>query len=148
VGWYVTAFLLSRFVPNGTPPFAADEQKVYISKGGKVIMALFALTITSAVISHQVLHLPAMWGMMFGLAVLKLYIYRMSREVQYDSEGIVCPPVNVFSFIAKIENDTLLFFFGILAASLLRFLRILHSTLCPIWSDYSEYRSRISFCYR
>ena len=40
----------------------------------------------------------------------------MSREVQYDSEGIVCPPVNVFSFIAKIENDTLLFFFGILAA--------------------------------
>ena len=81
-----------------------------------MIMGLFALTIASAVISHQVLHLPAMWGMMFGLAVLKLYIYRMSREVRYDSEGIVCPTVNVFSFIAKIENDTLLFFFGILAA--------------------------------
>jgi Na+/H+ antiporter NhaD/arsenite permease-like protein len=57
-----------------------------------------------------------MWGMMFGLAVLKMYIYKMSREVRYDSEGIVCPPVNVFTFIAKIENDTLLFFFGILAA--------------------------------
>jgi Na+/H+ antiporter NhaD/arsenite permease-like protein len=116
LGWWVTAFLLSRFVPSGTPPFAADEEKVEISEGGKVIMGLFALTIASAVISHQVLHLPAMWGMMFGLAILKLYIYRMGREVKYDSEGIVCAKVNVFSFIAKIENDTLLFFFGILAA--------------------------------
>ena len=116
LGWYVTALLLSRFIPSGTPPFAAEEKKVEISAGGKVIMGLFAFTIASAVISHQVLHLPAMWGMMFGLAVLKLYIYRMSREVRYDSEGIVCPTVNVFSFIAKIENDTLLFFFGILAA--------------------------------
>jgi len=53
---------------------------------------------------------------MFGLAVLKLYIYAMSRKVRYDSEGVACPTVNVFSFISKIENDTLLFFFGILAA--------------------------------
>ena len=116
LGWYVTAFLLSRFIPEGKPPFAAEEKEIKISKGGKVIMGLFALTIASAVTSHQVLHLPAMWGMMFGLAILKLYIYRMSREVEYDSEGVVCKPVNVFSFIAKIENDTLLFFFGILAA--------------------------------
>jgi Na+/H+ antiporter NhaD/arsenite permease-like protein len=116
LGWGITAFLLSRFVPNGTPPFAADEKKVEILPGGKVIMGLFAFTIAAAVLSHQVLHLPAMWGMMFGLAILKLYIYRMSREVRYDSDGMVCPTVNVFSFIAKIENDTLLFFFGILAA--------------------------------
>jgi len=116
LGWYVTALLLSRVIPEGKPPFAAGEKEVKIAKGGKVIMGLFALTIASAVLSHQVLHLPAMWGMMFGLAILKLYIYRMSREVEYDSEGVVCKPVNVFSFIAKIENDTLLFFFGILAA--------------------------------
>jgi Na+/H+ antiporter NhaD/arsenite permease-like protein len=116
MGWGITAFLLSRFVPDGNPPFADDEVKVEILPGGKVIMGLFAFTIASAVLSHQVLHLPAMWGMMFGLAVLKLYVYSMSREVRYDSDGSVCPTVNVFSFIAKIENDTLLFFFGILAA--------------------------------
>jgi Na+/H+ antiporter NhaD/arsenite permease-like protein len=57
-----------------------------------------------------------MWGMMFGLAILKLYTYGMNREVRYESDGTACPRVNVFSFIAKIENDTLLFFFGILAA--------------------------------
>lgn len=116
LGWYVTAFLLNRFVPKGKPPFIKGEKEMHIAYGGKVIIGLFALTIASAVISHQVLHLPAMWGMMFGLAILKLYVYRMNREVRYESDGSACPRVNIFSFIAKIENDTLLFFFGILAA--------------------------------
>jgi Na+/H+ antiporter NhaD/arsenite permease-like protein len=116
LGWGITAFLLSKFIPEGNPPFSDDEKPVKIAAGGKVIMALFGFTIASAVISHQVLHLPAMWGMMFGLAVLQLYVYKMSKKVRYDSEGIVCKEVNVFSFISKIENDTLLFFFGILAA--------------------------------
>lgn len=116
LGWLVTAFFLSRFVPNGMPPFAADEKEVHIAPGGKVIIGLFTLTIALAVVSHQLLHLPAMWGMMLGLSILKLYIYKMNREVRYDSDGVVCPAVNVFSFISKIENDTLLFFFGILAA--------------------------------
>jgi len=116
LGWLITAFFLSRFIPEGNPPFAEDETKVEILPGGKAIMILFGFTIATAVLSHQVLHLPAMWGMMLGLSVLKLYIYKMSREVRYDSDGLVCPTVNVFSFVSKIENDTLLFFFGILAA--------------------------------
>jgi Na+/H+ antiporter NhaD/arsenite permease-like protein len=72
-------------------------------------MGLFALTITLAVTSHQVLHLPAMWGMMFGLAILKMYVYSINRSASETQ-------LNAFSWIAKIENDTLLFFFGILAA--------------------------------
>ncbi len=109
LGWWVTAWLLSRVVPDGMPPFHADEQKVEIAEGGKVIMGLFALTITMAVLSHQLLHLPAMWGMMFGLAILKLYVYRINKSPTPTR-------VNVFKWIAHIENDTLLFFFGILAA--------------------------------
>jgi len=116
LGWVVTAFLLSRFVPNGNPPFAEGEKVTHILPGGKIIIGLFALTIASAVLSHQLLHLPAMWGMMFGLAILKLYIYKMGKETRVDEEGHVCPKVNVFTFISNIENDTLLFFFGILAA--------------------------------
>jgi Na+/H+ antiporter NhaD/arsenite permease-like protein len=109
IGWGVTALLLSRFVPDGQPPFNADEKKVEIGEGGKQIIGLFALTIAMAVISHQVLHLPAMWGMMFGLAILKMYVYKINR-------GPSETQLNAFSWIAKIENDTLLFFFGILAA--------------------------------
>jgi len=109
LGWFVTAWLLSRVVPEGTPPFHADEKPVAIEEGGKVIIGLFAFTITMAVLSHQVFHLPAMWGMMFGLAVLKIYVYRINRNPGPTQ-------LNAFSWIAKIENDTLLFFFGILAA--------------------------------
>ncbi len=109
LGWGITAFLLSRFVPQGNPPFCVDEQKVEIQEGGKVIIGLFGLTIAMAVISHQVLHLPAMWGMMFGLAMLKMYAHSINRNPSPTQ-------LNVFTWIAKIENDTLLFFFGILAA--------------------------------
>ncbi len=109
LGWLVTGFLLSRAVPNDVPPFHSDEDKVEILKGGKMIIGLFALTIMIAVLSHQLLNLPAMWGMMFGLAILKLYVYYLNKVHAPVS-------INVFSWIAKIENDTLLFFFGILAA--------------------------------
>jgi Na+/H+ antiporter NhaD/arsenite permease-like protein len=109
LGWGVTAFLLSRFVPEGTPPFSIDEKPAEILEGGKVIMGLFGLTIFFAIVSHQVLHLPAMWGMMFGLAILKLYVYKLNESSSPTH-------VNVFTWIAKVENDTLLFFFGILAA--------------------------------
>ncbi len=109
IGWFITAWLLSRVVPDGMPPFHADEQKVEIAEGGKVIMGLFAMTIATAVISHQLLHLPAMWGMMFGLSILKLYTYFINKSPSPTK-------VNVFKWISHIENDTLLFFFGILAA--------------------------------
>ncbi|SFZ97613.1 Na+/H+ antiporter NhaD type [hydrothermal vent metagenome] len=109
LGWLVTAFLLSRNIPEGKPPFSLDEDPVKILEGGKQIMALFAFTISLAVISHQLLHLPAMWGMMFGLALLKMYVYYINRTASEET-------INAFSWIAKIETDTLLFFFGILAA--------------------------------
>ena len=117
LGWGVTAFLLSRFIPAGTPPFSKDEEKAEIAEGGKVIMGLFGLTIFLAVISHNLLHLPAMWGMMFGLAILKLYVYIMNRKNRLNNDlSDDNKHINAFSWIAKIENDTLLFFFGILAA--------------------------------
>ena len=109
LGWGVTAFLLSKFIPEGTPPFSSDEKPAKILEGGKVIIGLFGLTIFFAIVSHQVLHLPAMWGMLFGLAILKLYVYQLNESSSPTH-------VNVFSWIAKVENDTLLFFFGILAA--------------------------------
>jgi len=112
IGWLVTAVLLSLFVPKGQPPFNATDKKVEILEGGKTIIALFAFTILMAILSHQVLHLPAMWGMMFGLAVLKIYTYKMNLEHKKDGKSEIDP----FAWIAKIENDTLLFFFGILAA--------------------------------
>lgn len=113
IGWLVTAYLLSLFIPKGNPPFVKWEKEVKILKWGKKIIALFIITITSAVLSHQVLHLPAMWWMMFGLSLLKIYTYSLKKRWVNDEKWI---PISPFEFIKKIENDTLLFFFGILAA--------------------------------
>lgn len=109
IGYVVTAFLLSRFVPETRPSFdISTESKPKMMHGAKMVMVLGVVTIVCAVVCHQVLHIPAMWGMLFGLSLLKLYNIRLKKV--YNSE------FNVFHSIAKIENNTLLFFFGILAA--------------------------------
>ena len=109
-GWILTAWLLSFFVPKGEPHFNADtEMKPEIKEGGMTVVYLGAFTIFIAVMGHQFFHFPAMWGMMFGLSLLKLYSYTLNRknhELAFD----------VFVNMKKVENDTLLFFFGILSA--------------------------------
>ena len=109
IGYLVTAFLLSKVVPETVPDFdIAKEENPTMMEGAKVVIALGIFTIFCAVMSHQVLHLPAMWGMMFGLALLKMYDYRLKK---IHGSGF-----DVFNSMAKIENNTLMFFFGILAA--------------------------------
>lgn len=108
LGWAVTAFLLSRFVPEGKPSKVENAQPVKMHKGGKVIIALGVFTILAAVLGKQIMHLPPMWGMLFGLSLLKLYAYSLKKYHDHD--------IQIYKSVAKIENDTLLFFFGILAA--------------------------------
>jgi Na+/H+ antiporter NhaD/arsenite permease-like protein len=109
LGYIVTAVLLVRVVPNTIPEVdLSKEIKPVMAEGAKVVIALGIFTIFSAVMSHQVLHLPAMWGMMFGLSLLKLFDYRLKRK---HGKGF-----GVFESMSKIENNTLMFFFGILAA--------------------------------
>jgi Na+/H+ antiporter NhaD/arsenite permease-like protein len=109
-GYLITAFLLSRFVPNVVPEFdITKEVKPKMVEGAKVVMALGVFTIFCAVMSHQILHLPAMWGMMFGLSLVKVYSYGLGKK--HGKEHF-----NIFHSMAKIENNTLMFFFGILAA--------------------------------
>ncbi|MDP3119305.1 MAG: sodium:proton antiporter NhaD [Sulfuricurvum sp.] len=111
LGWIVTAYLLSRYVPDLDPLKEGDPaaaEKIEILKGGKMIVAFGALTIALAVIGKQVMHLPPMWGMLFGLSLLQLYMYFLKKNHKQD--------VSIFLAMSKIENNTLLFFFGILAA--------------------------------
>ena len=108
IGWGVTAFLLSRFVPEGHPTKIEGADPVVVHKGGKVIIFLGVFTIAIAVLGKQFMHLPPMWGMLFGLSLLQLYAYTLKKYHDHDIE--------IYKSVSKIENDTLLFFFGILAA--------------------------------
>ncbi|WP_291951009.1 sodium:proton antiporter NhaD [Campylobacter sp.] len=110
VGWLVTAYLLSYYVPNVKPDFTKKHlEEVKIKKGGKVFIFLGLFTIASAVFVHSVCDLPAMWGMIFGLSLLSLYICLLNRKKENKK-------LNVFYYMTCIEMDTLLFFFGILSA--------------------------------
>ena len=120
LGWLVTAFLLSLSVPKGEPDFDPhSEFKPQLRKGGMVVVYLGVATIVISVLGHQFFDFPAMWGMMFGLSVLKLYSFKLNQK---GTEGF-----NIFINMQKVENDTLLFFFGILSAvGALHYLGFLH----------------------
>ena len=108
-GWILTGFLLSIYVPKGEPHFdATTEKKPELKDGGMGVVYLGVATITIAVLGHQFFHFPAMWGMMFGLALLKLYSIGLEKTGKHH--------FNIYVNMQKVENDTLLFFFGILSA--------------------------------
>ncbi len=108
LGWFLTAWLLSAYVPKGEPHFDINTtEKKEFKPGAKTVIYMGIGTILVAVLGHQFFHFPAMWGMMFGLSVLKLYSYELKRKGE---------EFDIFVNMQKVENDTLLFFFGILSA--------------------------------
>ncbi|MFZ2968037.1 MAG: sodium:proton antiporter NhaD [Sulfuricurvum sp.] len=110
LGWLVTAVLLARYIPAGAPLRASHEHfpKAVILKGGRGIVAIGIGTIALSIITKQVTHLPPMWGMLFGLSLLQLYVYTLKERHHQE--------MSIFRSMSKIENNTLLFFFGILAS--------------------------------
>jgi Na+/H+ antiporter NhaD/arsenite permease-like protein len=109
-GWFLTAWLLSRFVPKDKPHFDAQKEDAqHLKYGARVVIGLGFFTIFCAVMCEQVLHIPPMWGMMFGLSLLSIFSYYLQRWHKEDS-------FNVYESARHIELDTLIFFFGILAA--------------------------------
>ncbi len=119
VNFLVPATLISFAVPNQSSP--ADLNGVVLRRGAKRIVFLFVATIVTAVTFHNYLHLPPFLGMMTGLAYLQLFGYFLRRthsSTPFDQEsyGTVgdIPPFDAFETIARVEWDTLLFFFGVI----------------------------------
>ena len=82
-----------------------------MKRGGKFIIFLGLFTIFSAVNFHNILHLPPMLGMMFGLGLLGLYSFYL--KITHDPAGEETK-FDFFRKISKAEWDTLLFFFGVI----------------------------------
>jgi len=129
VNWLVPALILSFVVAKGNPE--ASDEKVEIKKGGLMVIALFMLTITMAVLGHNYLHLPPVLGMMTGLGLLKFYGYRLRlHEKKYppymtddgpeielaEIAHVAKPrhkPFDIFISMKRAEWDTLMFFYGV-----------------------------------
>ena len=125
VNWGVTAFIISFAVPKTQPePVTAEAELRY---GAWVVVGLFLLTISMAVMSHNLLHLPPVIGMMTGLGFLKLYGYHLQErtrqpsgrsEVELDDTALSLDAApahyDIYRNLERAEWDTLMFFYGIM----------------------------------
>ncbi len=115
VNFLIPATIMHFAVPNEQPHALGEDVAMKI--GAKRIVFLFLLTIAITVAGHQALHMPPVYGMLFGLSFLKFFAFylkkteqRMIRRGEIESRT----PFDVFQKIAQSEWDTLFFFCGVL----------------------------------
>jgi len=109
VNYLIPASIMYFFIPNGMPNVSSET--IVMKRGAKVIIFLGLFTIFSAVNFHNILHLPPMLGMMFGLGLLGLYSFYLKITYNEQLEDVK------FDFLRKVskaEWDTLFFFFGVI----------------------------------
>jgi Na+/H+ antiporter NhaD/arsenite permease-like protein len=109
--WLVPAVIMHFAIPAGAPVPGYDDADVRY--GGWFICALFAATIAITVAAKQWLHMPPVFGMLAGLALLNLQGHFVRRHEARDGDARE-DRYNVFEIIARAEWDTLLFFYGVL----------------------------------
>nr|WP_235551171.1 sodium:proton antiporter NhaD [Mariprofundus ferrooxydans] len=123
VNWLVPAAIMVMFLPDAIP--ASVSEKVFVKRGGFIIIVMFLATIVLAVLFHSLLHLPSMLGMMTGLGFLKLYGYKLKRAsiAEYDDSfsgktqldgSPAAAPFDIYHQLQRSEWDTLMFFYGVI----------------------------------
>ncbi|MBG7602100.1 MAG: sodium:proton antiporter NhaD [Gammaproteobacteria bacterium] len=121
VNYVVPAAIMHFYIPDEKP--TASSESVPMRRGARRIIALFLLTIATAVSFHNFLGLPPVIGMLTGLGYLQLMGFylkktlakeqRMSLEAQHDGQMGDVVAFDVFNKVARAEWDTLLFFYGV-----------------------------------
>src|SRR5690606_2733237 len=84
VNFIVPAVVMSLFVPNRKPDVLFEA--VELKRGAFRILALFLLTVATAVACHSVLGLPPVLGMMTGLGYLQFFGYFLRRTLPRSLE--------------------------------------------------------------
>jgi Na+/H+ antiporter NhaD/arsenite permease-like protein len=127
LNWMVPAFLMSLTVPRERP--VATEGRLDMLPGAIPVIMLFLGTILGTVVLHQVVHLPASLGMMTGFGVLHFYGYALRRRLRvlrisgdvpghllggFDTDESRHDGFDVFHLLARVEWDTLMFFYGVM----------------------------------
>lgn len=123
INFIVPAAIMTFALPSGKPN-ATTGIDTPIKPGGLIIVLLFILTIATAVSFHNFLHIPPVYGMMFGLGYLKLFSYYLNRTTKHWAQETDSLPgshnnsesFDIFSKIAQAEWDTLFFFYGVILA--------------------------------
>jgi Na+/H+ antiporter NhaD/arsenite permease-like protein len=127
INFLVPAAIMHFAVPNEQPD--VSDELVVMKRGARRIMALFLLTIVTAVSFHNFLHMPPVIGMLTGLAYLQFFGFYLKKthhreaaaqgnhggdaDANEERLGDAAVPFDVFNKVARAEWDTLLFFYGV-----------------------------------
>jgi NhaD family Na+/H+ antiporter len=123
VNWLVPAFIMQFAIPNEKPE--PSSEIIIMKRGARRVVALFLITIATAVAFHNYLHLPPVAGMMMGLSFLGIFGFYLKKT--FDPEKALerrkantnltigdIIPFDTFKNVARSEWDTLLFFYGVI----------------------------------
>ncbi|MGD8380316.1 MAG: sodium:proton antiporter NhaD [Gammaproteobacteria bacterium] len=126
VNFVVPAAIMHFAIPKLAP--RPSDEVIPLKRGAKRVIVLFGLTVATAVIFHKVLDMPPFLGMMMGLAYLQFFGYYLKRThvpsplaeqlESVEEEGVAGDILafDVFEYIARVEWDTLMFFYGVILA--------------------------------
>lgn len=126
--------LINFLLPAGAMHLALPKERLQphctparMRRGARRIMLLFIGAIATAVVFRGVLHLPAVIGMLTGLAYLQFFGYYLKKTHRPQEEGVADEellaspipvdgrnPFDVFVRVARVEWDTLLFIYGVM----------------------------------
>lgn len=110
VNWIIPAFIMQFAVPKGLTE--AETGLVKLKPGAAFVAILFAFTVVVAVVFQNSFGLQPVLGMMLGLGLLQVYAYTLTtRGRRRKNHDMV---LDSFSEIARVEWDTMLFFFGVM----------------------------------
>lgn len=127
VNFALPAAVMYFFVPREVP--APVREMPTLKRGARTIILLFLLTIITAVVFENILHLPAAAGMLAGLTFLKFFSYYLQKTAKVQGDQMVTlgddielnPALmnghfDVFQKVALLEWDTLLYFYGVMVS--------------------------------
>lgn len=112
LNFVVPAAIMHFGIPRIKPEARSDRRRM--RPGAIWVIALFAATVVTAVSFKNFLGLQPALGMMLGLGYLQLLAYVLQVLGRRKNDGDMV--LDSFAQIAKVEWDTLLFFFGIIFA--------------------------------
>ena len=107
----VPALCMHFTLERGGPDFRS--QPVRLKRGSFGVLLIFTATFTVTILSNVYLNMPAVLGMMFGLAVLQTYAYYLNiTEPSAAERDESLRGIDIVKCIAGVDWDTLLFFYG------------------------------------
>lgn len=123
VNFLVPAAIMHFSVTKETPSFSKETP--VLKRGSKRIIFIFILTFSITILSNVFLDMPAIAGMIFGLAILQFFAYYLTKSenkaekihhflTDHEKQDFIESQkgFDVFKCIAGVDWDTLLFFYG------------------------------------